>query len=610
MKRTSLPVSATESTSCSGAPRAHTGDVLTTPRTASWARTRAAWAALSEWATTAGDGTFLSAMVALALALRLPRLGIAYWGDEAISVGIATRPLGQIPAYLRFDGSPPLYYVVLHFWTAVWGTSPVATHTLSLLVSLAAVPVAWWCAKALFGPRAARPAALLAAVSPYLAYYGTETRMYVIVAVTSMLAVTAFVRALRAPPPARGAERIAGSRWRRWREDPAARWLVLAVGAALATLYTHNWGIFLAAALVSAGVLMALKHRDRTAWRRTLTFSLAVAAGYAPWMPSFLWQLQHTGAPWAPRPGILSLVLNPLDATFSATITVVETVGVATGAGGRLAPVWLSMWILAVTTAVAAFARHWRGRPSRRGRVEAPAGGTGNEPLKLASSIVVLIVLVAWTASQLVHAWASRYLGVAVAPLLLVLAGVAAANRFARMLLPALAAVMCLSAVPVLIDPPGAVSTKSNVSVVDASLRPELSPGDLVISTAPSELPVIAYYLPNGLRYATAMGAVSDPHVVDWVNLTGRLAGADPRATLERILHTVPLGGRVLLVNPLSWATTQTPARYAGTVAAEGIAVNQEVLTDPHLTVVRTIRPASPGAVANPVEGILLVKTG
>jgi uncharacterized membrane protein len=38
------------------------------------------------------------------------------WLDEALSVNIASLPIGDIPEALRSDGHPPLYYLVLHGW--------------------------------------------------------------------------------------------------------------------------------------------------------------------------------------------------------------------------------------------------------------------------------------------------------------------------------------------------------------------------------------------------------------------------------------------------------------------------------------------------------------
>ena len=50
----------------------------------------------------------------------------ALWLDEALSVNIAHLPVTQIPRALAHDGSPPLYYVLLHVWMAMFGRSDFA----------------------------------------------------------------------------------------------------------------------------------------------------------------------------------------------------------------------------------------------------------------------------------------------------------------------------------------------------------------------------------------------------------------------------------------------------------------------------------------------------
>lgn len=531
----------------------------------------------------AKDRSFLAAMAALALVLRLPRMGVRYWGDEAISIGIASHPLGQIPQYLRFDGSPPLYYFALHGWMRLFGSSAAATHTLSLLISLAAIPAAWWCAAALFGPPAARPAALLAAVSPYLTYYGTETRMYVLVGVLAMLSVTGWVRAVQS---AAGEGRA---------------WLALAVTASVALIYTHNWGLFLVVAMTGLGVVAAWWDRDAMLFRRSATYGGLVGVAFLPWLPSFWWQLHYTGAPWSPHPGVLDAVVDPLHVAFSWGAPVV--------AGA------IAVAMLARRARAGNRERRSNGERRRNGERARPSPlapsppAPDRSPLAWAGAAVAVTVVLGWSASEVVHSWAPRYLGVAVVPGLVVMAGLFTAEAVRRRLLPIAVVAMVVTALPVLFDPPAAAMSKSNVAAVDAAVRPALSPGDLVITTALSELPLIAYYLPPGLRYATPIGLVSDPRIVNWDDLPARLQAADPTANLAALLRQIPAGGHVLLIDPLSWSSGGTPHQYQGLVAAEGIAVSVDVLQDPAYTVVETVRPHG-GSIANPVEGILLRKTG
>ena len=51
----------------------------------------------------------IGVLIALSVLLRTRQLDVGFWIDEGLSVGIADRPIGDIPGVLRQDGSPPLY---------------------------------------------------------------------------------------------------------------------------------------------------------------------------------------------------------------------------------------------------------------------------------------------------------------------------------------------------------------------------------------------------------------------------------------------------------------------------------------------------------------------
>ena len=87
---------------------------------------RSPWAAPARLARRVPVNRWTVAALVLALtlasvALRVGQLRFHYWVDEAISVGIASHRLSALHALLRQDGSPPLYYLLLHGWMALWG---------------------------------------------------------------------------------------------------------------------------------------------------------------------------------------------------------------------------------------------------------------------------------------------------------------------------------------------------------------------------------------------------------------------------------------------------------------------------------------------------------
>ena len=258
----------------------------------------------------------LGLLVALSLGVKDAELNVGYWVDEGLSVGIADRPLTDIPGILRQDGSPPLYYGLLHVWMALTNSGEKATHTLSLLFALAAVPVAFWGAGLVFGRRAAWFAAVLATLNPYISQYAQETRMYSLVVLLSLLATSLYLRAYTAD------------------ERPARRWPVLFGLALAASLYTHNWALFLGIAMFVAWLgLLALAPAAERRWRLrdgALGFGLAGLL-YLPWVPTLLFQAAHTGAPWSRKPGYEDLTMEATHRLLGHTAWLVLVVAAGGG---------------------------------------------------------------------------------------------------------------------------------------------------------------------------------------------------------------------------------------------------------------------------------------
>src|SRR5947207_1775145 len=123
-------------------------------------------------------GAVVLLVTAISAWLRSRYLSGQFWMDEGLSVGISSHSLGSIPHVLRHDGSPPLYYLLLHVWMSVFGSSEVSTHTLSLIFGLLCIPVGTWVTWDLFGRWPASIALVLFALNPFITAYSQETRMY------------------------------------------------------------------------------------------------------------------------------------------------------------------------------------------------------------------------------------------------------------------------------------------------------------------------------------------------------------------------------------------------------------------------------------------------
>ena len=238
----------------------------------------------------------------LALAVAASVLGRFFvrsplWLDEALSVNISKLPIGDIAGALERDGHPPLYYYLLHGWMEVFGDGDRAVRALSGLITLGTLPLAFLVGRRIAGRRLGLTLALVFALSPYAFRYGSETRMYALLMAEVFAGYLLLDAAITAP-----------------------RWKTL-VGISTVSgllLWTHYWSMWLLGAIgVLALVRLARAQRrgDRVLVVGTAKIVAALAVGgltFVPWLPTLLYQSQHTGTPWAPSFRVTTLVVTSI----------------------------------------------------------------------------------------------------------------------------------------------------------------------------------------------------------------------------------------------------------------------------------------------------------
>lgn len=499
------------------------------------------------------DRVLVGALVLLAVVLRAPNMGRSYWIDEGISVGIASHPLRQLPGLLRKDGSPPLFYVILHFWIAVFGRSEPATHLLPLLVSLIAVPAGYWAGRELFDRRAGLAAAALMATNPFLNWYATETRMYTLVVVLSTLGVTFACLAFR---------------------DRRPGYAAAAVGTFAALLYTHDWGIYLLGGVALVFFWLAWARRDTTLMGWVAAAGAGALVLWAPWIPSFLYQAGNTAAPWAVRPAIGDVFADPASALAGTLGVLVVPLLI----GG----VWASRKLI----------------PEGQRRTAAWIGLTA-----LATTVAGFL------GAQINPSWTVRYLAVIVAPCLLAAAGALSSSARGRTFLwVTCTGLVGWALIGLLLPNPTRHYAKDNMSAVAAAAAPYLHPGDVVVLTQTEQLAVADHYLPRGLYYMTPTGPVSDPTVVDWRNLVHRLEQATPCQALSPVLDDLPVGTDVLEIDPVR-RLGATGTAWSRAVNSQVSAVGAFLANDRALHQINVFTPDLRPKPYAAVDGILYQKT-
>jgi hypothetical protein len=470
-------------------------------------------------------------LTVLAAILRDRALGAPFWIDEGLSVGIASHPFADIPTVLRVDGSPPLYYLLLHLWIAVAGDSEHATHLLSALFAVLAVPAAAWALLPVFGDLAALAAAALVALSPFVGVYADEGRMYSLVLLLGTIAAGSFLR-------------VFVLRRRRWSIGCAVMFAAL--------LYTHAWGAFFVATAGVAGLVVLAVARDRRAVLVDLLICFGGAALlFAPWLPVALEQSRHTAAPWSHAPDSRSLTR-----ALTRMLTGTSPEWVLLVAGGTGAPLVL-----------------WRGTATQR------------RALLALAAIATGTLLLGYLASRdVTPAWSFRYLMIVLAPLLLALAVAIARLGVYGVVAIAVLGLVLWSGRPSVHQ----LENKSNVAAVSRALGPRLSPGSVVFSEQPEQVAALRYYLPAGLRYATPLGAVADPRVMDWRDAMARMRDARYDRTLGRDVRGLRPGQRLLVV---ASRFSRPSSPWTQAIASIARVWTARVRADPRLRGLAVIRP-------------------
>lgn len=216
----------------------------------------------------------LCLITAAGAGLRFYHLGAEpMWFDEAYTALSVQLPIGGILERLRGEGNAPLYYLLMHVWTAWFGDGEVTMRFVSALLGTATLPLLYVVGARMFSAPAGLIAAALAALSPLHIHYSQEARMYPLVPPFAICALFGLQRLLLAPS--------------------RAAVLAFALPAA-AGLYTQYYFLFL---LPLAGAALLAPDRRRSVPLAAVAVLLAGLA-FAPWLPSFLEQARNSSPDW------------------------------------------------------------------------------------------------------------------------------------------------------------------------------------------------------------------------------------------------------------------------------------------------------------------------
>jgi mannosyltransferase len=204
------------------------------------------------------------------------------WRDELSSWSYASRPVPDLIAIVHHSDASQLgYYLLLHYWIAVFGESVLAMRLLSVLAMTGAAACLTLAGRRLAGQRAGLIAGLIFALVPSVSRFAQEVRFYALEVLVATLVTLLLLRALDRPS---------------W-----SRWVAYAAGVTVLG-YVDLVALCLLAGHV-AGVALHWRHRREA---RLLWFGPAAVAGVAGCLPLALVGLGQAGIQvgWLPRPGL------------------------------------------------------------------------------------------------------------------------------------------------------------------------------------------------------------------------------------------------------------------------------------------------------------------
>lgn len=141
----------------------------------------------------------LAGLIGAAAVLRFASLGIqSYHHDEVITaMRVLPGGLSHLFHEVRVsESNPPLYYLLAWGWAKVFGLSEVGLRSLSALLGVAVVPVAYLIGCELSSRRTGLVLAGFVAFNPMLVWYSQEARSYALLIFFCALSFYFFLRAL------------------------------------------------------------------------------------------------------------------------------------------------------------------------------------------------------------------------------------------------------------------------------------------------------------------------------------------------------------------------------------------------------------------------------
>ena len=203
--------------------------------------------------------------------------------DEPFSVFHAQLEVGQIAKLLATGNNPPLYEIILHYWTQLFGLSEFAVRFPSLIFSSVTAVLIFLIGKKHFSFPVAVTAALLFSFSNYQVFFAHEARVYTLFGMLATASMFVFINACA-------------------KQSFNTKNLVLLVAINALMLYSHYFGFFIL--FIQTLIVFSFGTIRKNMWNSYLIYGGVLALLYLPFISIVLNRLLEstTGGTWVDAP--------------------------------------------------------------------------------------------------------------------------------------------------------------------------------------------------------------------------------------------------------------------------------------------------------------------
>lgn len=186
-----------------------------------------------------------------------------FWIDEIFSSYFATKSSATdvVKTLCSEDLHVPLYFVLLHFWSKLFGETPTLMRLMGVIISTLTIPASYFIVKDLFKSKlSAFCVALFLSISAFNIHYSVELRFYGISILFALVATYYFVKCVQ------GFEK---------------KYVVAYVISTLLLLYTYNFSFMYVFCQFVIGLIYLFKENKQNLPKFILTY-FKIAVFYLP----------------------------------------------------------------------------------------------------------------------------------------------------------------------------------------------------------------------------------------------------------------------------------------------------------------------------------------